>query len=117
VRCGCSSLNHRHRQSLCDGQQPDATDRDCAARRALPSCLLQLLPRIKEIGGDTNQLVRSALATVVMELAPILGKVRLAGQRRQPSTGPAKQACPSARLLLRGVLPPGCSGALHCLLW
>lgn len=38
---------------------------------------LQLLPRVKEIGGDANQLVRSALATVVMELAPILGKVRL----------------------------------------
>ena len=36
---------------------------------------MQLLPRIKEIGGDTNQLVRSALAAVVMELAPILGKV------------------------------------------
>lgn len=37
---------------------------------------LQLLPRVKEIGGDSNQMVRSALATVVMELAPILGKVR-----------------------------------------
>jgi serine/threonine-protein phosphatase 2A regulatory subunit A len=36
---------------------------------------LQLLPRVKDIGGDANQLVRSALATVVMELAPILGKV------------------------------------------
>jgi len=41
---------------------------------------LQLLPRIKEIGGDPNQLVRSALATVVMELAPILGKVLLVVQ-------------------------------------
>lgn len=40
------------------------------------SALLQLLPRVKEIGADSNQLVRSALATVVMELAPILGKVR-----------------------------------------
>ena len=40
------------------------------------SACLQLLPRIKEIGGDASQLVRSALATVVMELAPILGKVR-----------------------------------------
>lgn len=42
-----------------------------------PRAPLQLLPHIKEIGGDANQLVRSALATVVMELAPILGKVRL----------------------------------------
>ena len=38
---------------------------------------VQLLPRVKEIGGDTNQLVRSALAAVVMELAPILGKVMI----------------------------------------
>ena len=44
----------------------------------MPACL-QLLPRIKEIGGDANQLVRSALATVVMELAPILGKVSWRG--------------------------------------
>lgn len=43
---------------------------------ASPCATMQLLPRVKEIGGDANQLVRSALATVVMELAPILGKVR-----------------------------------------
>lgn len=42
----------------------------------VPCIAMQLLPRIKEIGGDSNQMVRSALATVVMELAPILGKVR-----------------------------------------
>lgn len=70
--------------------QPGAGDYAALQRRPQACCpsiqpcrlpgrpLLQLLPRIKEIGGDANQLVRSALATVVMELAPILGKVRLA---------------------------------------
>lgn len=50
-----------------------------------PYAPLQLLPRVKEIGGDANQLVRSALATVVMELAPVFGKVRyecLSSKRR-----------------------------------
>ena len=51
------------------------------AQPPAPACL-QLLPRIKEIGGDANQLVRSSLATVVMELAPILGKVSGHGSGR-----------------------------------
>ena len=33
-----------------------------------------ILPCVKELAADSSQYVRSALASVVMELAPILGK-------------------------------------------
>jgi hypothetical protein len=38
--------------------------------------VLSIVPCIKDLANDSNQYVRSALAGVVMELAPILGKVR-----------------------------------------
>lgn len=48
----------------------------------VPSCpclpvhptLLQVVPRVKELANDSSQFVRAALAGVVMELAPQLGK-------------------------------------------
>ena len=33
-----------------------------------------VLPCVKELAGDSSQYVRAALAGVVMELAPVLGK-------------------------------------------
>jgi hypothetical protein len=36
--------------------------------------LLQVVPRVKELANDSSQFVRAALAGVVMELAPQLGK-------------------------------------------
>lgn len=33
-----------------------------------------MLPCVKELSADSSQYVRSALASVVMELAPVLGK-------------------------------------------
>ena len=33
-----------------------------------------ILPCVKELAADSSQYVRSALASVVMELAPVLGK-------------------------------------------
>lgn len=49
----------------------------------LPDCMLllfvlplhpQVVPRVKELANDSSQFVRAALAGVVMELAPQLGK-------------------------------------------
>ena len=34
----------------------------------------QIVPCVKILAGDTSQYVRSALALVIMELAPLLGK-------------------------------------------
>ena len=34
----------------------------------------QILPCVKSLAADTSQYVRSALALVIMELAPLLGK-------------------------------------------
>ena len=36
----------------------------------------EIVPRIKELAGDASQHVRAALASVVMGLAPTLGKDR-----------------------------------------
>lgn len=36
--------------------------------------LHQVVPRVKELANDSSQFVRAALAGVVMELAPQLGK-------------------------------------------
>ena len=36
---------------------------------------VQLLPCVKELVTDANQYVKSALASVIMGLSPILGKV------------------------------------------
>lgn len=35
---------------------------------------MQVVPRVKELANDSSQFVRAALAGVVMELAPQLGK-------------------------------------------
>lgn len=73
---------------------------------------VQLLPRVKEIGGDSNQMVRSALATVVMELAPILGKVRPHGVVR----GAADAIQPDALLLEQPWRQIVLRARLHCCL-
>jgi serine/threonine-protein phosphatase 2A regulatory subunit A len=38
------------------------------------ACPHQIVPRVKELANDSSQFVRAALAGVVMELAPQLGK-------------------------------------------
>jgi hypothetical protein len=38
------------------------------------TCTAQVVPRVKELANDSSQFVRAALAGVVMELAPQLGK-------------------------------------------
>lgn len=48
-----------------------------AALCKLCSCdasLEQILPCVKELAADNNQHVRAALASVIMALAPVLGK-------------------------------------------
>lgn len=45
----------------------------CPCRPVHPT-LLQVVPRVKELANDSSQFVRAALAGVVMELAPQLGK-------------------------------------------
>ena len=77
-----------------------------ACAPVLPPPLLQLLPRVKEIGSDSNQLVRSALATVVMELAPILGKVR--GCRVEGELTGAMSATSVAEISFSSVLKATC---------
>ena len=39
--------------------------------------MTQLLPCVKELVTDANQHVKSALASVIMGLSPILGKVMI----------------------------------------
>jgi serine/threonine-protein phosphatase 2A regulatory subunit A len=36
----------------------------------------KIIPRVKELAGDTSQHVRAALASVIMGLAPTLGKTQ-----------------------------------------
>ena len=52
--------------------QPDLTP------GLMPGCcaqvVSQIVPCVKVLAGDTSQYVRSALALVIMELAPLLGK-------------------------------------------
>lgn len=47
---------------------------DMEANLSVLQILRDILPCIKELATDSSQFVRSALAGVVMELAPILGK-------------------------------------------
>lgn len=46
----------------------------CSLLGANESCVVAVLPCVKELAADSNQFVRAALASVVMELAPMLGK-------------------------------------------
>jgi hypothetical protein len=39
-----------------------------------PQIIQQIIPCVKELSNDSSQLVRAALASVVLELAPMLGK-------------------------------------------
>ena len=47
--------------------------------------MTQLLPCVKELVTDANQHVKSALASVIMGLSPILGKVTSANDNPGPS--------------------------------
>ena len=46
--------------------------------------MTQLLPCVKELVTDANQHVKSALASVIMGLSPILGKVTSANDKLGP---------------------------------
>ena len=46
--------------------------------------MTQLLPCVKELVTDANQHVKSALASVIMGLSPILGKVTSANDNPEP---------------------------------
>lgn len=46
----------------------------CSLLGANESCVVAVLPCVKELAADSNQFVRASLASVVMELAPMLGK-------------------------------------------
>ena len=46
--------------------------------------MTQLLPCVKELVTDANQHVKSALASVIMGLSPILGKVILENDKPGP---------------------------------
>ena len=46
----------------------------CSLLGANESCVIAVLPCVKELASDSNQFVRASLASVVMELAPMLGK-------------------------------------------
>lgn len=55
-------------------QQSDSTLPECVLMSPVPPCIPQVVPRVKELANDSSQFVRAALAGVVMELAPQLGK-------------------------------------------
>ena len=76
-----------HSLSIHDLQDCEAEVRAAAAHKVKDFCLnlekgvqeqvimTQLLPCVKELVTDANQHVKSALASVIMGLSPILGKV------------------------------------------
>ena len=57
-----------------------------------------ILPSIKELAADTSQYVRSVLASVAMELAPVLGKQSTIEHLLPVLLSLLKDDCPEVRL-------------------
>ena len=57
-----------------------------------------ILPSIKELAADTSQYVRSVLASVAMELAPVLGKQNTIEHLLPVLLSLLKDDCPDVRL-------------------
>ena len=58
----------------------------------------EILPSVKELAADTSQYVRSVLASVAMELAPVLGKQSTIEHLLPVLLSLLKDDCPDVRL-------------------
>lgn len=58
----------------------------------------EILPSVKELAADTSQYVRSVLASVAMQLAPVLGKQATIEHLLPVLLSLLKDDCPDVRL-------------------
>lgn len=73
----------------------------------------EILPCVKELAADSSQYVRSALASVVMELAPVLGKAATIEHLLPAFLSLLKDDFPDVRLNIISKLDQVCRSLRH----